>query len=159
MDYFQGVKDGLGSKYLTGAYGPHRVMQALKVDRYYQTYAWSYGCVYAGNHIYQYQNDVTVAGVAVDRDAVNEDAGLWEVMKMFKDLVVYADGADKRAAEYLADALKAPIVSLDNATPELLACATSTYKVGGSAYAGATLVSGNNRFSTMAAVLKLVGAI
>ena len=159
VDYFEGVKDGLGGKYLTGSYGPHRVMQALKVDRYFQTYAWSQGCVYEGNHIYQYSNDVMLAGVAADQDTVSEDAGLWGVKKMFKDLVIYADGADKRAAEYLADALKAPMVCVDNVTPELMACATNKYKVGGAAYPGATLVSGNNRFSTMAAVLKLVGAI
>lgn len=75
-DYFQGVKDGLGSKYLMGVYGSYAVMQSIDADRYFQTYAWSKGQK-APNHIYQYQNDVILAGIAVDRDYVNEDAGLW----------------------------------------------------------------------------------
>lgn len=77
--------------------------------------------------------------------------------KVFKDLVIYQDGADKRAAEYMADYLKAPIVSTDNVTPELLACATNKYKVGGTAYDGAQLISGSDRFGTMKAVLKFAG--
>ncbi|EGW36447.1 DUF1906 domain-containing protein, partial [Desulfosporosinus sp. OT] len=58
-DYFQGVKDGLGGKYLMGVYGSYAVMQAIKADRYFQTYAWS-GGKKAPNHIYQYSNDVSV---------------------------------------------------------------------------------------------------
>lgn len=80
-----------------------------------------------------------------------------EVNEVFKDLVIYQDGADKRAAEYLADYLKAPIVCVDNVTPELLTCATNKYKVGGTAYVGAQLISGSDRFGTMSAVLKFAG--
>ncbi|MDQ7092116.1 DUF1906 domain-containing protein [Desulfosporosinus sp. PR] len=51
-DYFQGVKDGLGGKYLMGVYGPYVVMKSVTADRYFQTYAWSGGQT-APNHIYQ----------------------------------------------------------------------------------------------------------
>jgi N-acetylmuramoyl-L-alanine amidase len=77
--------------------------------------------------------------------------------KVFTNLVIYQDGADKRAAEYLADYFKAPIVCVDNITPELLTCAKNMYKVGGAAYPGAQLISGSDRFGTMAAVLKFAG--
>jgi len=162
VDYFQGAKDGLGGKYALGAYGSYAVMRALTVGKYWQTYAWSNGQVFPGNHIYQYQNDTTLQGISVDRDTILNNAGCWPGIggnKVFANLVIYDEKVDNRAAAYLADAFKAPMVSTDNVTPELLACATKKYKVGGDAYAGATLVSGNNRFSTMAAVLKLVGEI
>jgi|GEM_PF-1979977 Domain of unknown function (DUF1906). len=80
-EYFRGVHTVLTGKYLVGAYGSYKVMIALQKadyppDRYFQTYAWSYGAK-APNHIYQYSNDVTVAGVSLDQDYVNDDAGLW----------------------------------------------------------------------------------
>jgi hypothetical protein len=85
-DYFRGVRDGLAGKYLVGAYGSFDVLTALeptgKVDRYYQTYAWSRKKVYRANDIYQYQNGVTIGGVEVDKDEVNNATGLW-----FKDAV------------------------------------------------------------------------
>lgn len=74
--YLKGVREGLGGKYLLGIYGSYTVVSSVKADCYFQTYAWSGGKT-APNDIYQYQNDVTIAGVAVDRDYVNEDAGLW----------------------------------------------------------------------------------
>ena len=161
VDYFEGVKDGLGGKYLTGSYGPHRVMQALKVDRYFQTYAWSQGCVYEGNHIYQYSNDVMLAGVAVDRDTVNSDAGLWGGNELkLANLVLYFGDADLQVAANLAQAFKCPVVHVANATPELLASATNKYQVGGAtAPAGVTLLAGDNRFETMKRVLQAVGEI
>lgn len=168
-EYFHGIHTVMTGKYLVGAYGSYAVLGALKgadypPDRYYQTYAWS-GGKQTANHIYQWSNDVHVVGIAVDQDYVNDNAGLWvpgipretEEKKVFANLVIYQDGADKRAAEYLADHLKAPIVCVDNATPELLACATNKYKVGGAAYPGAQLISGNDRFGTMKAVLAAMG--
>lgn len=105
VDYFQGVRDGIGGKYLVGAYGSHRVMQALKVDRYFQTYAWSYGHK-ANCNIYQYQNDVMLAGVAVDKDYVNEDAGLWKGDDETMDhAVVYFTVNDFSIAKVVADKL------------------------------------------------------
>lgn len=80
-EYLHGVHTVLTGKYLVGIYGPYAVINAMKgvdypPDRYFQTYAWSYGKVVA-NHIYQYSNDITVADVACDKDYVNDDAGLW----------------------------------------------------------------------------------
>jgi len=75
---------------------------------------------------------------------------------MFKALVIYTYDPDKYAAEYLADHLRAPLVSLNNLTPELSACATTKYKVGGSALAGTKLLSGWDRFLTAEAVLKFI---
>lgn len=86
-NYFQGVKETLSGRYLLGVYGSYTVMQNIVADRYFQTYAWS-GGKQAPNHIYQYQNDVFLQGIAVDRDYVNEDAGLWEEKKMTLDVAV-----------------------------------------------------------------------
>ena len=164
-DYFSGVRDGLNGEYLVGAYGSYSVMQALQAssnapDKYWQTYAWSSGLVFSGNDIYQYQNDTTLEGVAVDLDTIQYNSGCWPEIggdNMFANLVIYDEGPDVRAAQYLADYLKAPIVSTDNVTPELLACATNKYKVGGSAYPGAQLISGSDRYETMSDVLDFMG--
>lgn len=80
-EYLHGVHTILTGKYLVGIYGSYAVINAVKgvsypPDRYFQTYAWSYGAK-APNHIYQYKNSVVVGGVFVDEDYVNEDAGLW----------------------------------------------------------------------------------
>jgi hypothetical protein len=165
--YFNGVRAGLAGQYLVGAYSSYAVLQALQTsayapDKYWQTYAWSGGQVFEGNSIYQYQNNVFFEGVNVDRNTIENNSGCWPEIggnSMFANLVIYSEGADARAAQYLADYLKAPIVELNNVTPELLACATTKYKVGGPSYAGATMVMGGDRFSTMEAVLKLVGEI
>ncbi|MDQ7096957.1 DUF1906 domain-containing protein [Desulfosporosinus sp. PR] len=102
-DYFQGVKNGLGGKYLLGAYGSYVVMKSVTVDRYFQTYAWSGGQT-APNHIYQYSNDVELVGVAVDRDYVNEDAGLWKKGEEEMDVaVVYFTANDYSIAKAIAD--------------------------------------------------------
>jgi len=76
-------------------------------DKYFQTYAWSGGQVFAGNHIYQYQNNVTVDGVAVDRDRVNCNPGTWPELgggevKMDK-AVVYFTAKDYSVAMDIAD--------------------------------------------------------
>ncbi len=78
--YFEGVRAGIG-QYLVGVYGSNAVCTALKnsnnkPDRYWQTYAWSGGSVFAGN-IYQYQNGVTIAGISADRDRTNTAPGAW----------------------------------------------------------------------------------
>ncbi|NLI93353.1 MAG: DUF1906 domain-containing protein [Peptococcaceae bacterium] len=81
IDYFRGLADGMAGQYLIGAYGSYRVLSALKgssypPDKYYQTYAWSYGQKFPA-HIYQYQNGITLKGIEIDRDTVQPDAGLW----------------------------------------------------------------------------------
>jgi hypothetical protein len=75
-EYFRGIRDGLGGNYLLGVYGSYTVMTSVQADKYYQTYAWSNG-LQAPNHIFQFNNDIILAGISVDQDYVNEDAGLW----------------------------------------------------------------------------------
>ncbi|MDR3585719.1 MAG: DUF1906 domain-containing protein [Desulfosporosinus sp.] len=165
IEYFSGVRDGLKGQYLVGAYGSYSVLQALQAssyapDKYWQTYAWSNGMIFSGNDIYQYQNDVTLEGIAVDLDTIQYNSGCWPEIgcnNVFANLVIYEVGPDVKAAQYLADYLKAPTVSTENVTPELLACATKKYKVGGPAYPGAQLISGSDRYETMNEVLKFMG--
>lgn len=80
-EYLHGVHSILTGKYLVGIYGSYAVMIATKgasypPDRYFQTLAWSYGKK-APNHIYQATNGTELAGINVDVDYVNDDAGLW----------------------------------------------------------------------------------
>lgn len=79
---------------------------------------------------------------------------LMEEKKMFENLVVYG-GFDDGAANLLADKLKAPLVHIDNVTDDLWSCAKNKYKVGGGAFRDAKVVSGDDRFATMQAVLNL----
>lgn len=113
--YFEGVRDGLAGQYLTGAYGSYAVLNALHnsafpPDRYFQTYAWSGVQVFPGNHIYQYQNDVAIAGVALDRDKIQSGAGTWpelleEVKYMSKHAIIYFTVTDFSTAKIVADRL------------------------------------------------------
>ncbi|SPF51233.1 conserved hypothetical protein [Candidatus Desulfosporosinus infrequens] len=159
VDYFQGVGDGLGSKYLLGVYGSYAVMQALDVDRYWQTYAWSGGEIHEGNDIYQYQNDTQIAGISVDLNEINYGSGCWpEIGGSMNYLVLYYGDADLPIAADLALKLNCPIVQASFATPALLAMATTKYQVGGSsAPSGVALLAGADRWATMKAVLGVVG--
>lgn len=76
-----------------------------------------------------------------------------------KNLIVYCEGADKRAAEYLADGLKCPIICRDNLTQDIIDACTNIYMVGGSAKPcdKAILISGADRFATVKAVLAKLG--
>ncbi|WP_425805248.1 DUF1906 domain-containing protein [Desulfitobacterium sp. Sab5] len=163
QEYFRGVRDGLSGKYLVGAYGSYQVMEALSgspypPDKYFQTYAWSRGQEFSA-HIYQWSNDITIRGVVVDQDAITGDAGLWEVKKMFENLVVYGDN-DDGAAKLLAWKLGALLAHIDTVKPEHYDCAKNVYMVGGTTkpIERAILVSGGpgtGRIETMQAVLNL----
>lgn len=160
--YFEGVQHGLAGRYLMGAYGSYAVLDYLskatyRPDRYMQTYAWSGGKVFPGNHIYQHLCDTTLCGVQVDLDTVNEISGLWGAKKMFENLVVWG-GDDEGSAQLLADYLKAPTVRVDNVTDDLWACAKSKYKVGGGSFRDARLISGGDRFSTAQAVNNFIAS-
>jgi LysM repeat protein len=79
--YFKAVKDNLPG-YIVGAYGSFRVIEYLKgsglVTYYFQTYAWSKGQKSAAAHIYQYKNDVRLAGVGVDYNEICQaNVGTW----------------------------------------------------------------------------------
>lgn len=78
--YFRGARTGLAGRYALGAYGSFACLDMLGglIDYAWQTYAWSHGQVHPSAHIYQYQNDVRVAGGDCDRDrALREPFGQW----------------------------------------------------------------------------------
>lgn len=68
-DYLRGAGDVLGVARV-GVYGEHDVMAWAARDGvaawFFQTYAWSYGAWFAGNHVEQYLNTQQVAGGEVD---------------------------------------------------------------------------------------------
>jgi len=161
-DYFNGVKDGLGSKYLMGLYGSYAVTQNIKADRYFQTAAWS-GGKKAPNHIYQYSCDVKLAGVAVDRDEVNEDAGLWGGEDMSLDIAVllftkedYWAGTDVAAKEGNCAMFIRPA---NFSVPKDAMSAKKLIVVGGSTtgHPNEVLLSGNTKYDTAAVVKKYLG--
>ena len=162
LDYFHGVKDGLGGNYLMGVYGSYAVMQVVNADRYFQTYAWS-GVKQAPNHIYQYQNDVKLAGIAVDKDYVNEDAGLWKGKSDVLDAAVllftkedYWAGADVAAKNGNCAMFIRPA---DLSVPKDAMSAKKLIVVGGSTtgHPNEVLLSGKEKYDTAAAVEKYLG--
>lgn len=76
--YFSAVKKGLKS-YKIGVYGSHAVMQVMKRDADYlwQTYAWSRGEVAPFIHMYQYENNIIIEGVNIDRNQIMQSPGHW----------------------------------------------------------------------------------
>jgi hypothetical protein len=79
LAYINGIKETL-LDYRIGLYGSYDVMQAVKgkIDYYWQTYAWSGGRVASFIHMYQYENEVTVSGVSIDRDEIKAAPGDWK---------------------------------------------------------------------------------
>ncbi len=80
--YLDGAASVIGV-HRVGIYGGLRAVQWAARDQvafwFWQTYAWSGGLWYSGNHLEQYQNNVTVAGGQVDlcrSKAIN--FGQWE---------------------------------------------------------------------------------
>ena len=69
--------------YELGVYGSYAVCKAMYergvTRKIMQTYAWSRGQVFEHNSIYQYQNDIIVNGIGIDRCESNGDAGGWKV--------------------------------------------------------------------------------
>jgi len=164
ISYFNGVRADLTGQYLVGVYGSYAVLQALRTsayapDKYWQTYAWSGGQIFAWNSIYQYQNDVALLGIDVDHDTIQYNSGCWPEMEgKMNYLVLYYGDADLQIAADLAQNFQCPIVQVAYATTDLLASATTKYQVGGSsAPAGVTLLAGADRFGTMKAVLVAIG--
>jgi hypothetical protein len=79
-DYFRGVISVLGISRV-GVYGEYDVMTWAARDRiatwFFQTYAWSYGKWYPGNHLEQYQNHVNLGGSVDLCRAKKTDYGQW----------------------------------------------------------------------------------
>lgn len=68
-EYLRGACDVLGRERV-GVYGSIEVMGWAQRDRvadwFFQTYAWSFGAWFAGNHLEQYHNNVELDGAKVD---------------------------------------------------------------------------------------------
>lgn len=87
--YFSGVKDTMnsnGNKYKIGVYGSNTVVDhvynKLGSDTFiWQTYAWSAGVRNPKYNIFQFQNDITVSSINIDRDLSNmsNDPGTFTV--------------------------------------------------------------------------------
>lgn len=90
--------------YELGIYGSYAVCKAMYergVSRkLMQTYAWSKGLVFDRNSIYQYENDITVNGIGIDRCESNGDAGGWRVGMAIKPA---APQLDKDVAANIID--------------------------------------------------------
>lgn len=164
IDYFKGVKDGLGGKFLMGVYGSYTVIQNIKADRYFQTYAWSPKGKQAPNHIYQYSNDVTLAGVAIDKDYVNENAGLWieEENDVLNAAVVLYTEADKEAGFKVAARngnCAIFVRNADHSAPKEAMTAKKLFVIGGGSlnHPNETLLTGNSWAGTAYAVGKYLG--
>ncbi|MBW5447434.1 DUF1906 domain-containing protein [Cohnella sp. CFH 77786] len=81
--------------YNAGVYGSYAVVEEMAKRRacahFWQTYAWSRGKKSDKANVYQYRNDVRVAGVAVDLNKSYGNEGWWslkddeEVPQMSKD--------------------------------------------------------------------------
>ena len=82
---------------------------------------------------------------------------LVQIDKKFTNLILTQYGPDERAAGYLADYLKAPVVYLDSVKISDIDAAKYVYQVGGAKkYEKATLLSGLDRFETCQAVLNFI---
>lgn len=71
------------SGYELGIYGEYEICNEMKkrgvVNKVWQTYAWSRGAKMVDPNIYQFENDVVVNGIGIDRDTSDGDAGGWKV--------------------------------------------------------------------------------
>lgn len=83
VDYIRGCSVSTPN-FLTGVYGSASVVQAVRsagaCSGFWQTYAWSKGVKVPGIHIYQYENNVTVNGVNIDRDESYGGEGWWNTL-------------------------------------------------------------------------------
>ena len=169
-DYFHGVREGIG-QYLVGAYGSYSVMKALKSsayppDKYWQTYAWSGGQIFAGN-LYQYQNSVTIGGIPADRDKINTAPGAWPEIggtAVNEGILIFGPD-DFISAKYLTATLKNEVAIFmrksDGTPPETIQSAKHLYVVGGPVsgvdHPNQTVLAGRTWFDTVAAVGKKLG--
>ena len=108
LAYFRGARQTVGP-YSPGVYGGRETINLLAanpglVDYYWQTYAWSNGQVHARAHIYQYQNDVQLAGVTVDRNrGLQEPFGQWGVPRREEEEDMFSFTDPKNGCKALCD--------------------------------------------------------
>lgn len=81
----RGCAEVLGGVHRVGVYGGRRAIEWARRDGvarwFWQTYAWSGGYWVPGNHIEQYRNNVTLAGIQLDLDrGYGTDYGQWKTI-------------------------------------------------------------------------------
>ncbi|KLU64001.1 hypothetical protein DEAC_c39950 [Desulfosporosinus acididurans] len=178
-DYLHGVHTVLTGKFLVGVYGSYYVIEAAKgasypPDRFYQTIAWSYKNV-APNDVYQYTNTSKLAGITVDMDYVNDNAGLWgpdglyQVVKeseeeMGLDVAVLLNTKDDEWAGTDVAVKNGNCAMFvrpysNGPAPANAMKAEHLIVVGGATtgHPNETLLSGDDKFGTAAAVKKYLG--
>jgi hypothetical protein len=93
--------------YELGAYGEFEACKVLKdrgaVNKVWQTYAWSKGAKMSEPNLYQFENDVQVNGIGIDRDESDGDAGGWKTDMAIKN---GAPSIDPAAVNFIIDVLK-----------------------------------------------------
>ncbi|MCL6597921.1 MAG: DUF1906 domain-containing protein [Alicyclobacillus macrosporangiidus] len=119
--------DGLVSAntgYGIGVYGSAAVVAHLqaggKVQKLWQTYAWSHGRLTSGVAAYQYANEVTLAGVSVDLNVIYSAPGAWPELDMEVDSMSFpilaqgAQGPDVQVLQALLNKYGAnPVLAVD----------------------------------------------
>jgi hypothetical protein len=99
VDYIRGCSAATPA-FLTGVYGSASVIEAVKAagacSGFWQTYAWSRGVRADGIHVYQYENDITVNGIRIDRDESYGGEGWWNTLSTGGEIeMMNADDANK----------------------------------------------------------------
>jgi hypothetical protein len=113
-EYLRGAGSVIGPA-LVGVYGEYDVMVWAARDRvaawFFQTYAWSGGRWYAGNHVEQYRNQTALAGGIVDLcRAKVADYGQWSLSSQGDDELK----PDERAWLYNASNIARAMVAGSN---------------------------------------------
>lgn len=117
-DELEAAMDGAASvigRARVGVYGEYSIVAHLintgKAKWAWETYGWSGGQWFSGNHIEQYRNGVLLAGAKVDLNRAKQaDYGQWfpvgmmeEDMTTLDDKVVCADGFERSYAQMILD--------------------------------------------------------
>lgn len=115
-DELDAAMDGAASvigRSRVGVYGEYSIVAHLigngKAKWAWETYAWSGGHWFSGNHIEQYHNGVQLAGADVDLNRAKQaDYGQWfpmteEDMTSLDDVFTNADGNDRSLAQMIVD--------------------------------------------------------
>ncbi|RED64683.1 DUF1906 domain-containing protein [Cohnella lupini] len=83
--------------YLTGVYGSYAVVEEMAKRNactcFWQTYAWSQGKKSDHANVYQYQNNVVIAGVSLDLNVSYDGEGWWNTAE--EEPTMSKDDAEK----------------------------------------------------------------
>ncbi len=68
--------------YVAGVYGSYTVIEEMAgrgaAGHLWQTYAWSRGLKSQAANVYQYKNDISMAGIGVDLNESFGNEGFWQ---------------------------------------------------------------------------------